>query len=571
MAFSQASQTPLPKAERLRWFQDAKLGIFVHWGVYASVGKSEWARDVFHIPQPQYDEFAHSFNPSAFDANAWLDLVASSGARYMVVTSKHHDGFSIYRSPASDYDMEITPYPGDPLKMLSTAAKARNIRLGFYYSIMDWHHPDYFPKRDWEVKASTPQANGSKNIDKYIEFAKAQLKELLTGYGDVASMWFDGEWEHTNEEVHATEIREMIRSLQPNALVNDRLFKRQPGADTDFGTPEQYVPATGIRTATGKPLLWESCVTVNQGSWGYSKYETDFKTPRDLIRMLIEVVSKGGNLLLNVGPRPDGTISEDFTSRLRTLGRWLEANGDSIYGTTASPFERLPFFGRATRKGNRIFLHVFEWPKNQKLVVPGLRASVASAYLLSNPNSKFNTSQRGHDLLIDVPASAPDETANVIVIEMSSKPVIEQSVDQPDSKGVVHLRAETAEIESNMGQRAQKDNFLGHVFITKWTRSEDVPSWKFRTLKTGSYAINMSYGAGKASQGGTFSIEIDQQKLDGKVETTSNPFVFGSHELATVQLKPGNHTIRIRSNIKHGDEVMTLESVDLTPATTAKS
>jgi alpha-L-fucosidase len=243
----------------------------------------------------------------------------------------------------------MTPYEGDPLKMLADAAKRHDMRLGFYYSIMDWHHPDYLPKREWEP-AANPNARPS--LDRYIDdFAKKQIRELLSGYGDVAVMWFDGQWEHSSAEMHSDEIYEMIRSLQPNTLINDRLFHGPSQHHGDYGTPEQFVPATGVTDAAGRPMLWEECATINTDSWGYNKYETEFKTTRDLIRMLIEVVSKGGNLLLNVGPTPDGRIQDEFVTRLNAMGDWMRENGAAIYGTKASPFPRLPFFGRAMAGG----------------------------------------------------------------------------------------------------------------------------------------------------------------------------------------------------------------------------
>ena len=309
---AQMREPPLTGAERTRWFREAKFGMFIHWGPYAVLGRHEWARHRFQIPQAEYDAYARAFNPVRFDAKQWVSIAENAGAKYIVITSKHHDGFSIYRSRVSDYDMEITPYPGDPLKMLAAACRERGMRLGFYHSIMDWHHPDYRPRRPWE--STDPKSGG--NLNRYIDFMKTQLRELMTGYGDVAVVWFDGEWEHSNEEHHADEVYDMLRALQPNTLINDRLFKRAPGNRGDFGTPEQFVPATGVTGPDGKPVLWESCVTINQDSWGYNKYETDFKTSRDLIRMLIEVVSKGGNLLLNVGPMPDGRMQDEFVTRL---------------------------------------------------------------------------------------------------------------------------------------------------------------------------------------------------------------------------------------------------------------
>jgi alpha-L-fucosidase len=468
---AQPSQPPIPEDQRTLWFQDAKFGMFIHWGAYSVIGREEWSRNIFHIPQPEYDTYVRQFNPVHFDPFAWVDLAQRAGVRYMVITSKHHDGFSIFRSEVSDYDMKLTPYPSDPLKMLSDAARAKGMRLGFYHSIMDWHNPDYRPRRDWE--AADPKSGG--NLPSYIDFMEAQLRELLTRYGDVAVLWFDGEWEHTTQEMRSDEVYNMIRKLQPNTLINDRLFKREPGNKADYGTPEQYVPATGMTSPDGKPILWESCVTINTSSWGYNRYETEFKTNRDLIRMLIEVVSKGGNLLLNIGPRPDGTIQPEFVSRLEAMGAWMKVNSESIYGTQASPFTSLPFFGRATQKGNTLYLHVFEWPRDGKLPVPALHNRVLSARLLADPAARLAVTRSGDDTVVSLPAQPPDDTASVIALELDSPPHAGESRIRPDAGGVLRLGVESSEIQTDFEQRAKLENALHHVFLTNWSKPQDVP------------------------------------------------------------------------------------------------
>jgi alpha-L-fucosidase len=501
-ALPPAMQAGLPDDERMKWFRDAKFGMFIHFGAYSVIGRHEWSRDMFQIPQAEYDKYVRQFNPVLFNADEWVSIAQNAGAKYMVITSKHHDGFSIYRSQVSDYDMKMTPYPGDPLKDLAIAARKKGMRLGFYHSIMDWHSPLYVPKRAWEYPGS-PRGG---NIDRYIEYMKAQLKELLTEYGDVATIWFDGEWEHSTAEMHSDEVYNFIRTLQPNTLINDRLYKREPGNKADYGTPEQFVPETGLRDPAGKPIPWESCVTINTDSWGYNKYETNFKTSRDLIRMLIEVVSKGGNLLLNVGPRPDGKIQDEFVTRLAAIGHWMKANGESIYGTTASPFERLPFFGRATTKGNTVYLHVFEWPSDGKLRVPGLRNLVHRASLLADPATELAVNRDGSDVLVSVPARAPDDVASVVVLELDGFPVVDKYLIRGNDKGVFRLGAESSEISSSLGQRAKKENLLGHVFVTNWSRSKDELLWPIEVPKAGRYKVEVTYGAGSGSEGTPFTI-----------------------------------------------------------------
>jgi alpha-L-fucosidase len=561
-SFAQPSQTPLPESQRTEWFRDAKFGMFIHWGVYSVIGRHEWARDRFQIPQSEYDQFARSFNPVHFNADAWVDLAKNAGARYMVITSKHHDGFSIYRSKVSDYDMEITPYPGDPLQQLADAAKRKGMRLGFYHSIMDWHNPDYVPKRTWEA----PGQQRGGNIDKYIEFMKAQLRELLTGYGDVATMWFDGEWEHSTQEMHSNEVYDFIRKLQPNTLINDRLFKREAGSRGDYGTPEQFVPATGYRDKTGKPALWEACVTINTDSWGYNKYETDFKTTRDLIRMLVEVVSKGGNLLLNIGPMPDGRIQPEFVTRLNAIGDWMRVNNEAIYGTTASPFTRLPFFGRATTKGSTLYLHVFQWPADGRLRIPGLANKIRSVRILGNPGAKPAAVREGDDAILNLNSRAPDEIASVVAVELDGPPrVTSDYAIRPDADGSLRLGADASEIESRLGQRAKKENLLGHVYLTQLSRGEDRPTWIVNVPREGDYAVEISYGASPGAEGNAFLVHAASGEIQGHVKRTAGDLVFKTFPVGTIHLKAGEQPLQIRVPEKAHGMGVNLEYLKLKP------
>ncbi|MBM3787132.1 MAG: hypothetical protein FJW30_22475 [Acidobacteria bacterium] len=550
---AQPHTPPVDQSERTRWFRDAKFGIFIHWGPYSVIGRHEWARHRLRIPQPEYDRYARQFNPVKFNAVEWAELIRSAGAKYAVITSKHHDGFSIYRSKASSYDMEITPYPGDPLKDLAEATRRLGLRLGFYHSIMDWHHPAYTPRRDWEP-ATSPG-----DLPRYIEYMKSQLRELLTGYGDVATIWFDGEWEHKPAGIGADSIREMIQSLQPNTLINDRLYNRQPGNPADFGTPEQYVPATG----TGG--LWESCVTINTDSWGYNKYETEFKTSRDLIRMLIEVASKGGNLLLNIGPRPDGTIQPEFVDRLQAIGRWMDVNNEAIYETTASPFARLPFFGRATVKGSTLYLHLFDWPRDGRVRVPGLRNIVHRATLLASSTTVLRTERDGEDIVVHLPAEAPDETASVIALQLDGAPNVLPYVERAAEDGTLTLRAAAAEIETRFEQRAKKENLLGRVYLTNWTRPDDVPAWRIQVPKAGRYRVTIRYAAGRASSGLPYKIQAGGQWVTGNTEPTSGNEVFEEFTAGHLQLKAGEQSVQVVSMAPAGVTAMNLESVTLRP------
>jgi len=235
---------------RTAWFRDAKFGLFIHWGVYSMIGREEWARQLLQIPLAEYQYYADNFNPVEFDADAWVALAKEAGVKYIVITSKHHDGFCLFDSALTDYDVAKAKYGRDILGQLSAACKKAGMPLGFYYSIMDWHHPDYLPRRDWEENRSVKGAD----FNRYMDYAIGQVEELVKKY-DPAVLWFDGEWEHTNEEQRAEEIGRRLLTLKPEILINDRLFKRLPGYG-DFGTPENFVPATGVRNDDGTERLW---------------------------------------------------------------------------------------------------------------------------------------------------------------------------------------------------------------------------------------------------------------------------------------------------------------------------
>ena len=474
---------------RTAWFRDAKFGLFIHWGVYSMIGREEWARQILQIPLAEYQTYADDFNPLKFDADAWVALAKEAGVKYIVITSKHHDGFCLFDSALTDYDAAKAKFGRDILAELSAACKKAGMPLGFYYSIMDWHHPDYLPRRDWEKNRSVKGAD----FKRYMDYAIGQVEELVKKY-DPAVLWFDGEWEHTNEEQRAEEIGKRLLALKPSILINDRLFKRLPGYG-DFGTPENFVPATGVRNDDGTERLWEACYTMNFNGWGYNRYETEFHSAPQLIRQLVEIASKGGNLLLNIGPRPDGAIQPEFEARLRRMGEWLRANGESVYGTTASVFAKLPFFGRTTVKGNRLYVHVFGWPADRKLRLPGLKTAPKKATLLAAPDRKLDIRRSGADVIIALPERAPDPDDTVVVVDLQGPPEVDAYRLLPGKDGTIDLPVVLAEIQSEMGQRAYLDYFYRTTMLANWQNVNDYPVWEFETAKPGTYEIRASYAS----------------------------------------------------------------------------
>jgi alpha-L-fucosidase len=417
------------KDMRMAWWREARFGLFIHWGLYAvPAGQwkdkstyGEWIREEAKIPIEEYDLFAKEFNPVQFDAAKWVAAAKSAGMKYIVITSKHHDGFCMFDTKLTDFNIvAATPFKRDPLKELSEECRKQGLKFCTYYSIMDWHHLDYLPRRGWE-KRSSEGADFTKYVNTYL---KGQLAEILAQY-DPAVLWFDGEWENTWTEALGRDLYQYLRSLKPDIIINNRVGKGRAGmsgkfdpnqAVGDFGTPEQEIPATGLA------YDWESCMTMND-HWGYNKNDHNYKSAKTLIRNLIDTASKGGNYLLNVGPIAEGTFPTESMQRLETIGLWMQTNGDSIYGTTAGRFRDLPF-GRSTTKKNQIYLHVFDWPADGKIVVPGLTSTPISATFLQNPNIPVGITQEEIDVVLAVPDTAIDPAATVIELEFETEPQI---------------------------------------------------------------------------------------------------------------------------------------------------
>ena len=410
-------------ADRMKWFNEARYGLFIHWGLYAvpagewnGVTKyDEWIQLEAKIRCSEYDKLAAKFNPTKFDAKAWARLAKDAGMKYVVITAKHHDGFSLFDSKLSDFDIvDATPYKKDPMKELADAVRAEGLTFCFYYSIPDWHDPN-FPAKYSMRGGFHGNPNDAADIEKYNAFMKGQVKELLTNYGPIGILWFDGGGSFNRDDalraklVHAQEIIDMIHELQPNCLVNNRL-----GLPADYGTPEQKIPGEALKSA------FEVCMTVNDhGHWGYNKHDTKFKSVETLVRNIADIASKGGNYLLNVGPTAEGEIRGPEAERLIEVGKWMKTNGESIYGTTGSPLEAVPQWGRVTQKGKTFYLHVFEWPSEGKLPVPGLPSTPKKAFLLGDESKRELTIDIPPEevMTIAVPERAPDPINTVIVVE----------------------------------------------------------------------------------------------------------------------------------------------------------
>lgn len=424
--------------DRMDWWREARFGLFIHWGLYSipagewkgRTDHAEWIRESAQIPLEQYDKFVSQFNPVNFNADEWVAMAKNAGMKYIVITSKHHDGFCLFDSKETDFDVMSTPFKRDILKELSDACAKQGITLCFYHSIMDWHHPDYLPRRNWETNRPVEGVN----MDSYVSYMKNQLKELLTNYGKIGVIWFDGEWEDTWTHDRGKDLYNYLRKLSPDLIINNRVDKGRSGMagltkDStyygDFGTPEQEIPLTGL-----PGVDWESCMTVND-HWGYNKNDQNWKSSEDLVHKLIDIASKGGNFLLNVGPTSEGFVPQASIDHLKDMGDWMKENGEAIYETQVSPFEKLDW-GRCTQKEDGkntvLYLHVFDWPNDGKLVVPGLQNKVVEAYALKDKSKAELDVEKTDDKTITVDVNNVDRSkyATVIVLEIKGKPVVKK-------------------------------------------------------------------------------------------------------------------------------------------------
>jgi alpha-L-fucosidase len=422
------AETRPQRDARMAWWREARFGLFIHWGVYAVPagewkgrpvqGISEWIQAKGKIPSEEYVPLKEVFNPVKYDADEWVRLAKDAGMKYIVITSKHHDGFCLWDSAQTDWDIASTPYKKDLLKPLAEACERHGVKLCFYHSIMDWHHPDYGVIKPWRGNAGNP----APDMDAYTAYMKAQLKELLTSYGEVGVMWFDGEWEEAWTHERGVDLDSYLRAIQPSLIINNRIDKGRQGMKGmnkagdfrgDFGTPEQEIPHEGL-----PGVDWESCMTMN-ASWGYKASDNNWKSTAQLIRNLVDIASKGGNYLLNVGPTAEGRIPAPSVERLREIGQWMKVNGESIHGTAASQLPELEW-GRCTVKeaGNAktYYLHVFDWPEDGRLTVPGVESGRAS--LLATGRELPVKSKSGR-CEISVGAEAPDPVNSVIALTVA--------------------------------------------------------------------------------------------------------------------------------------------------------
>ncbi|WP_347838602.1 alpha-L-fucosidase [uncultured Draconibacterium sp.] len=557
------SAEQLAQDEKMEWWREARFGMFIHWGLYADPagewkgervnGISEWIMARAEIPVKEYEKLAENFNPEKYDAEAWVKLAKYAGMKYIVITSKHHDGFAMFHSKASKYNIvDATPFNRDPLKELAEECKKQGIRLGFYYSqAQDWHEPG---GTYWNIEQGKPHWDPDLKREPLMNYingkAVPQVKEILENYGGLDILWWDTPRGMTEEAAKALQA---VTNNYPNLITNNRLYRPWPG---DFQTPEQHVPPTGL------DYDWEVCMTMNT-SWGYKWYDENWKSTEELIKMLVDIASKGGNLLLNVGPTATGEFPKASVERLKEMGHWMQQNGKSIYGTSASPFFKLPW-GRCTTKKEKgitkLYLHVFDWPKDGLLKVPGLEGKVRDIYLLANPKQHFAWKFEEGDLHVHAPSVIFDEINTVIVVKIRGD--ITVTSNKPQLKeGSILLPADFADIYNpGYGEHAVLKGSGSESVIANWVDKRARLEWIF-DAEPGKYRMEaLMWSAEKAE----LAVKLGEQKVDVEIDSTGEDYELVN--LGQIEIEEsGEKSISLQSagNTAGNKQLMYLELIKL--------
>jgi alpha-L-fucosidase len=411
-------ETEAQKTQRMKWWTDARFGMFIHWGLYALPARHEWVKNAERMTNEQYQKYFDMFNPDMFDPHEWAKMAKAAGMKYVVLTAKHHEGFCLFDSKFTDYKSTNTPYGKDLIKEYVEAFRAEGLKVGFYYSLIDWHHPDYtidsnHPQRQTSDTAYA-RLNKGRDMNKYREYLKNQVKELLTNYGEISVIWFDFSFPGKNGKGHddwdSENLLKLARSLQPGIIVDDRLDLKDVEGGWDFVSPEQY-KVTKWPEVNGKKVAWETCQTFS-GSWGYYRDETSWKSPAQLLELLIESVSKGGNLLLNVGPTARGVFDYRAQDRLKAMGDWMKFNSRSIYGCTEAPAEfAVPYNTLLTYNPGtkRLYIHLLAYPMGN-LTLPNMADKVKYVQFLHDASEirfRAGRDEAKNDLNLTLPVLKP--------------------------------------------------------------------------------------------------------------------------------------------------------------------
>jgi len=570
------TETAAEKQARMAWWKEARFGMFVHWGLYSIAGGewdgvqgSEWIQRQANVPADVYsDTLLPQFKPAADFAHEWARLAKQAGAKYIVFTNKHHEGFALHDSAKTEFDAKNVT-GRDLHQEIVEGIRREGLKVGVYHSLWDWHHPD------------APAGEGSLNLEsltmenrvlsRYRDYLYAQVNEITDGrYGPVDIMWLDfSRNQYQGEAWGAKALVEMIKENQPEILINNRLWKNEKKTRElyekywmgDFSTPEQHIPANGI-----EGIDWETCDTLN-GTWGWSTHAMDYKSSEEVIHRLIDAVSKGGNYLLNIGPLPDGSIHPLTVERFTDVGHWMQVNGEAIYGTQAGPFTRLPW-GRATAKvmedgTHRLYLHVFEWPEKGELHVPGLLSLPVRAFVVGDDVTqtlKVST-ERGGIRLQGLNADPIHAAATVLALDFSGQPDVAAFRVVPSEKGVFTLEAADAVVE---GAKYHDHEMTRRSCLDSWTASGRAV-YPLQVEKARKYKVEIELAAEQLNAGDKFVLRIGDVEVPLKLQSTGDANDWKVIQAGNIRLPAGANELELRCLSREGDSPISFARIVLKP------
>jgi hypothetical protein len=527
---------------RLNWWQDARFGMFVHWGFYSVIGmEASWPLHSGQYSRAEYEGQSQRFNPTSFRADDLVGVAKRAGMKYLVLTTKHHDGFAMFSTALSSFGIMHGPLKRDLVREVVDACRRAGLKVGFYFSLCDWHDDRYasWPKTGaWPFGTIVPDAA---RWQEFVAFLHGQIRELLTNYGKVDVLWFDGGWEHSPAEWDAPGLIAMIRELQPEIIVNDRL----PGQG-DYATPEQTIPSGGL----ARP--WETCMTINN-TWGYNPNDHAHKPAADLIRNLCRTAGGGGNYLLNVGPKTDGSVPPESVERLEAMGAWLRVNGEAIYGTTGGQRGAYPS-GAVTVKGKRVYVHVFGVPEGPLRVALGT-ARVRSARLLRDRKTVAWTSNAG-TVTLDVPADRLAADVSVVCLETDGIAEDRGYAVEPDGSLVLPARAAVVH-GVQLTYQPQYDD------LGAWMTPTDWAEWSFAVPDTGVYRVALEYGVPPGQEGSSVAIHAGGGEVRFVTHATSGWTDYRRFEVGTLRLNKGSARLRLRCLSIPAQAVLNLRAIRL--------
>ena len=530
----------LDAGERGSWFKQAKYAMFIHWGLYSGLagdwqgkthfGIGEWImnENMAGIPVNEYRALAGKFNPHKFDAQAWVSLAKQSGMKYIVITAKHHDGFAMYSSKASSYNIvDASPFKRDPLKELADECRKQGLGFGFYYSQnMDWNEKD---ARGNNLDFNPKEAD----FDKYFkDKCEPQVKELVTQYGDLAVMWFDTPGNMS--KAHSMALVDLVRKNQPRCLINSRIGN---GVGDYSSLGDMEIPPKNVKG------LWE-CVATTNNSWSYAWYDQNWKSALQIAKNVISVVARGGTYMLNIGPRGDGSIPENAQESLLEAGTWIKNHSVTIYGASASPWQKAFSWGDVTVQNNKLYLHIYEWPKNGRIYLPGLSNSLSKASVLGS-TSKVNVTKEGDWTVVHVSKEQPSAMIPVIQLSYEGQLKVDHGLALDGETSVNLLSIFSSQKDCQLTQLGWMEKFgeWKHVeVINKWTQSSEV-SWELNVRNAGKYSLEMTYSCDDKADYSEFEVLTGSKSMT--IQALDSGDRYSSKRMGGSGLLPRIRTLRL--------------------------